>query len=170
MPKITYDYNRNNAVHYAHRWAFTRNPAYYDYEKIGGDCTNFASQCIFAGSNVMNYEENGWFYISGNNKSPSWSGVSFLWNFLVGNKDGIGPFAEEAKIRDMLPGDIIQLLFDGKTYQHSLLVVAAGAVPDAHNILVASHTDNVDNNPLSSYSYSRIRYLHIVGVRQWSKG
>ena len=36
-------YDRAAAVAYAHRWAFRRNPAYYDYEKIGGDCTNYAS-------------------------------------------------------------------------------------------------------------------------------
>lgn len=46
-----------------------------------------ASQCIFAGSNVMNYSKsNGWYYINGNNKSPSWSGVEFLHKFLITNK------------------------------------------------------------------------------------
>ncbi len=39
---------------YAHLWAYGRNPRYYDYEGIGGDCTNFASQCIYAGAGVMN--------------------------------------------------------------------------------------------------------------------
>lgn len=46
-------YDRAAAVAYAHRWAFRRNPAYYDYEKIGGDCTNYASQCLYAGSGIM---------------------------------------------------------------------------------------------------------------------
>ena len=48
-------YDRAAAVVYAHRWAFKRNPAYYDYEEIGGDCTNYASQCLYAGSGIMNY-------------------------------------------------------------------------------------------------------------------
>ena len=39
-------YDRAAAVRYAHIWAYGRNPRYYDYESIGGDCTNFASQCI----------------------------------------------------------------------------------------------------------------------------
>lgn len=43
-------YRRLNAVLYAHRWAYGRNPQFYDYEAIGGDCTNFASQCIYAGA------------------------------------------------------------------------------------------------------------------------
>ena len=48
-------YDRNNAVEYAKRWALSRNPRYYDFHGIGGDCTNFASQCIYAGAGVMNY-------------------------------------------------------------------------------------------------------------------
>lgn len=40
-------YDRRAAVLYAHRWAYGRNPAFYDYEGLGGDCTNFASQCAF---------------------------------------------------------------------------------------------------------------------------
>ena len=47
-------YDRLEAVSYAHRWAYGRNPAFYDYEEIGGDCTNYASQCIYAGTGVMN--------------------------------------------------------------------------------------------------------------------
>ena len=35
-------------VNYARKWAFSRNPAYYDFENIGGDCTNFVSQCLYA--------------------------------------------------------------------------------------------------------------------------
>ncbi|MBP3352092.1 MAG: amidase domain-containing protein [Lachnospiraceae bacterium] len=53
MREITY--NRTAAVYYARKWALGRNPAYYDFEEVGGDCTNFASQCIYAGAGVMNY-------------------------------------------------------------------------------------------------------------------
>lgn len=53
MKEIQYD--RKKAVEYAQKWAYKRNPNYYNYDAIGGDCTNFVSQCIFAGSQVMNY-------------------------------------------------------------------------------------------------------------------
>lgn len=46
-------YDRYSAVMYAHKWAYDRNPRYYNYDKIGGDCTNFASQCLLAGNGVM---------------------------------------------------------------------------------------------------------------------
>ena len=54
MPLPVLPYDRKAALRYAHRWAYSRNPAYYDYENLGGDCTNFASQCLYAGTGVMN--------------------------------------------------------------------------------------------------------------------
>ena len=48
-------YNRLKAVEYAKRWAYKRNPKYYNFDEIGGDCTSFISQCIYEGSGIMNY-------------------------------------------------------------------------------------------------------------------
>ena len=73
------DYDRSAAVLYAHQWAYGRNPAFYDYENVGGDCTNFASQCVFAGSGVMNFTPDfGWYYIDANPPGPGCpiSGIS----------------------------------------------------------------------------------------------
>lgn len=36
-------YDREQAVQYARMWAYDRNPAYYDFSNLGGDCTNFVS-------------------------------------------------------------------------------------------------------------------------------
>ena len=80
-------YDRNLAVSYATKWALNRNPKYYNFDKLGGDCTNFVSQCIFAGCNLMNYSKNNpWFYHSLNDRSPSWTGVEFLYKFLSRSK------------------------------------------------------------------------------------
>ena len=43
-------YDRQAAVDYAHRWAYHRNPDFYNFDELGGDCTNFASQCLYAPS------------------------------------------------------------------------------------------------------------------------
>lgn len=51
---LEFPYNREAAVKYAVEWAYRRNQEYYDFEQIGGDCTNFVSQCILAGTGVMN--------------------------------------------------------------------------------------------------------------------
>lgn len=57
-------YDRRRAVEYALRWALSRNPEYYNFDNIGGDCTNFVSQCLYAGCRVMNYSgDDGWYYI-----------------------------------------------------------------------------------------------------------
>ncbi len=105
----TIPYDREKAVAYAKRWAYGRNPKYYDFSEIGGDCTNFASQCIYAGAGVMNYTPVfGWYYISADNRTASWTGVQYLYNFLVGH-DGVGPTATEVPLDKIMPGDIVQL-------------------------------------------------------------
>lgn len=150
-------YNRERAVEYAHKWAFKRNPAYYDFTGIGGDCTNFISQCIHAGGAPMNYKKDmGWYYISASKRAPAWSGVQFLYNFLTSNR-GIGPIGKPIYREEIEIGDIVQLSFDGYTYEHSLLVVEVGNPVSEETILIATHTDDSDYRPLSTY-YAAKRY------------
>jgi len=155
---LTYD--RNEVVSYAEEWAFARNPEYFDFEDFGGDCTNFASQCIFAGSKVMNYTRDyGWYYVSSYDRAPSWTSVELLFRFLTRNT-GSGPFATEQPLKTAALGDIIQLSFDGAAFSHSLVVVNTRP-----NIAVACHTMDSLGRQLSSYTYNIARLLHIEGVR-----
>lgn len=155
-------YNRTAAVNYARKWALGRNPAYYDFEEIGGDCTNFASQCIYAGSGVMNYTPvMGWFYNSSYSRSPSWSGVEYLYNFLISNKS-VGPYARVVSAMEALPGDIVQLGTADLDFYHSPVITAV-----TPTILVAAHTYDALDRPLFSYIYDNARFLHIEGVRTW---
>ena len=157
-------YDRGAAVAYAHKWAFGRNPSYYDFENIGGDCTNFASQCIHAGGGVMNFTPTfGWYYVSAGRRAPAWTGVEYLWNFLTRTKQSPGPYGTPCALQDVRPGDIVQLSFDGVTYGHCPLVVSA----TPQGVLVAAHTEDADNRPLSSYSYQKLRCLHIGGVHPY---
>lgn len=153
-------------MEYAHKWAFGRNPAYLDFENLGGDCTNFASQCIYAGSGIMNYTQvYGWYYISSYNRTPSWTGVNYLFDFIAEN-NGSGPYAEVVDIKDIKPGDMIQLSFSGGgVFNHSPIIVQTGSEPGVDNIFVAAHTDDVDYYPLTGYQWTDIRYIHIAGVR-----
>ncbi|MDL2273549.1 amidase domain-containing protein [Oscillospiraceae bacterium OttesenSCG-928-G22] len=154
-------YSREKAVSYARRWAFSRNPAYLNYDDMGGDCTNFISQCLHEGGGEMNYRPDlGWYYRTGNDKAPAWSGVPYLYRFLL---SGLTPgfFAEEAPPERMEPGDVIQLSFDGTLFSHSLLVT----MRDTSELYVATHTFDSLNRPLSTYDYRGIRYIHIAGLR-----
>ncbi len=158
----TETYNREQVKQYAKKWAYLRNPQYYNYDKLGGDCTNFVSQCILAGTHQMNYEPNGWYYQNANQKSPSWTGVEFLFQFLTNNKS-VGPFGKMVQIEELQIGDVVQLSFGEDHYGHSLLVVEK----DINEIYVATHTFDSYARRLSSYQYEKMRMLHIEGVRKW---
>lgn len=161
MPKER-GYRRQEAVTYAKQWAMGRNPRYLDFERLGGDCTNFASQCIYAGSGVMNYTPvMGWYYNSPSDRTPSWTGVQYLYNFLTKNKS-VGPYGSETDRRGAEPGDIVQL-GNGAGYYHSPVIVSA----EDGNILVAAHSFDAYMRPLDSYIFEKIRFIHIEGVRSW---
>lgn len=155
-------YNRDAAVAYARKWALSRNPAYYDFEKIGGDCTNFTSQSIYAGAKVMNYTPTfGWYYRSSYDRAPAWTGVEYLYNFLINNKS-VGPYGHVVSQREAMPGDIVQLGTAGGDFYHSPMITAVSPI-----ILVAAHTYDALDRPLSSYIYDVARFIHIDGVRTW---
>lgn len=156
-------YNREKAVEYAHKWAYSRNPAYYNFDPVGGDCTSFVSQCIYAGSKVMNYQTNlGWYYRNGNDKSPSWSGVEYLYQFLIHNK-GVGPYGKKATQEELERGDIIQLLLQGEQFGHTAVIVEKRD----SRLWVATHTFDSDYRDPETYPYQKVRYIHIQGVRNW---
>lgn len=152
-------YNRQNVYDYAKKWAYSRNSKYYNFDLLGGDCTNFVSQCIFAGCHQMNYSgDKGWYYINGNNKSPSWTGVEFLYNFLLFN-NGVGPKGKDTNIQNLEIGDVVQLSFDGSKFTHSLIVVQSGT--NISNTLIAAHTYDVFGKSVAEYGFEKYRCIHI---------
>ncbi len=163
MPENGYD--RDIAVRYAMFWALRRNPEYTDFQELGGDCTNFVSQCVYAGGGVMNFTPIfGWYYISSFDRTASWSGVEFFYNFITQN-DGPGPYGIETSKNNLEVGDVIQLALDNEeTFQHSLFVTRIIPGP-FERILICAHSRDAFMRPLSTYSYKKIRYIHIEGVR-----
>ncbi len=152
-------YNREAVYEYAKKWAYGRNFKYYNFDPVGGDCTNFVSQCIYAGCMQMNYDRNnGWYYINGNNKSPSWTGVEFLYYFLIKNK-GLGPRGEERNIDKLEIGDVVQLSFNGHIFSHSLIVVKNGT--NVNNTLIAAHTYDIFEKSVAEYGFEKYRCVHI---------
>jgi hypothetical protein len=142
-----------------------RNPKYYDYDSLGGDCTNFVSQCLYAGSGVMNYKPTfGWYYIGANNHSPSWTGVEYLYNFLT-RKAGVGPVGEEVSKDEVQPGDISQFASTSARFSHTQMIVSVEKGPGLDGIFVATHTYDSLDRALSSYQFLKIRFIHILGVR-----
>ena len=157
-------YNRNMAVDYALTYALTKNPKYYDYTTSGGNCTNFVSQCIYAGAPQMNFTSDGWFYISPVNTSPSWANVEPLFNFLTNNK-GVGPFASKSPLEICEVGDIIQLKFYGASVFGHSLVITQIEDRTPTGIFICANTNDVKNKRMSDYQYVDFRLLHILGYR-----
>jgi hypothetical protein len=156
-------YNRARAVEYAKKWAFDRNKAYFDYGKYGGDCTNFVSQCLRAGGAPMVDGIYGWNYYSANRHSASWTGVEFLYNFLTratpkGGSGGGSIKGRVVSLEELEVGDIVQLSFDGHSFSHTLLVVEIGF---GGEIFISAHDNDAFGRPLSTYSYKKVRGLHI---------
>ena len=158
---VVKSYRRDRAVEYAGRYAFGQNPVFGNFRGIGGNCTNFVSQAIYAGSCVMNYKPTyGWYYVSLDNRAPSWTGVDFFFNFMTSNT-GVGPFGSEVGADALEVGDVIQLGREGEGFYHTLLVVGF----EGEDTLVAAQTNDAFRRPLSSYEYDYARFLKIDGVR-----
>ncbi|MDR3344667.1 MAG: amidase domain-containing protein [Oscillospiraceae bacterium] len=143
-------YNREAAVRYAHEWVYRRNPKYYDFSQIGGDCTNFISQALFAGGIPMDKKPDGWYYRSPDDRAPAWSSVSKLYEYGTRKKSN-GMTLTEIPPAEIQIGDVIQLSFRQGEWGHSLLVVRAGDSPDESNVLIAAHSNDNDFRPLGSY-------------------
>lgn len=170
-------YDRDAAVAYAQQWWNTRNYTgnYLAYDDFGGNCQNFASQCIHAGGIDMDYtgvHDVQWkFYDENlNNKSTargrsySWTGVDMFYTYAVNNySDGLVTLTD-IDYSYAQKGDIIHV---GAYYEwrHALLVtdVLKNADGTLQDIIVASNTADRWNYPLSAYIYTGARLIHILG-------
>jgi len=111
----------------------------------------------------MNYKKHiGWYYNSSSDRTASWSGVEFLYNFLIKNKE-IGPRGINADISDLEIGDIIQLKILRERFSHSLIILDKRG-NSLQDIYIATHTEDAYYRKLSTYDFQDIRYIHIKDV------
>ena len=162
------EYNRARAVAYAKEWALKRNPLFIDFTGRGGDCTNFVSQCIYAGSCQMNFTTDyGWYFITSENRAPAWTSVEFFYEFMTGAPEfrrangGIGPYGIEVDASGVFEGDVVQLADSSGDFYHTLLITGF----KNGQTLVSAHSNDALDKPLSEYNFSDLRYIHIEGVR-----
>ncbi|MBQ8214125.1 MAG: amidase domain-containing protein [Clostridia bacterium] len=166
---VTKPYNRERAVEYARRWALDRNPLFIDFTEIGGNCTNFVSQAVLAGSCTMNYTPDfGWYYISEDDRAPAWSGVEYFFDYITETplfreqNGGVGPFATVVEREAVMLGDVIQYANRAGDWYHTVIVTGF----DGEEILISAQSDDALDRPVSSYRNAVTkRYLHIESVR-----
>jgi hypothetical protein len=162
------NYDRHKSVQYAELWWDKANPAYIEFEV---DCSNFVSQCLFAGGVPMHYtgkRDSGWWYKGRNNGvefwSFSWAVAQSLQAYMIRNHSGLQ--VEEALTADLLElGDVISYDWNGDGhFRHSAIVTAK----DSNGMpLVNAHTTNSRHrywNYKDSYAWTertRYRFLHV---------
>ena len=140
-------YDRLKVQAYANTWWNSYNPQYLFFEN--DDCTNFVSQCLFAGNAPMNYtgkREIGWWYQGRIGKqelwSFSWTVADSLRRYLTGGSNYW--HAERVNLpQELTIGDVISYDFDGNGhYQHSTVVskMDVNGMP-----LISAHTTDSHN-------------------------
>ncbi|HZG55188.1 amidase domain-containing protein [Paenibacillus sp.] len=140
----SYRYDREAARAYADRHWNEPNPQFIHFDV---DCTNYVSQCLYAGGAPMNYtggRESGWWYRgrSGGRElwSYSWSVAHALHWYLMGERSGGLAAEQAASARELTIGDVICYDFDGDgRFEHSVIVTGADG---AGQPLVNAHTTN----------------------------
>ena len=165
-----FEYDRVAAVEYARKWALSRNHQFKDYEQLGGNCTNYISQCINAGGIPMDSDGNNvmkeWYWYSDNKRTPSWTGAQPFFEYLTSNNtydtDNFGIYASQVSYDELELGDIIQLVDNNKAY-HTMIITRI--ILDGDNIydyLICQNTYDLLDYPLSLKVGER-RYLKIFG-------
>lgn len=164
-------YDRQKAQLYADTWWDKNNPQYLGFDV---DCSNFVSQCLFAGGASMNYtgkRETGWWYKGRINNqeqwSFSWSVAHSLQSYLSYSKSGLR--ANVVDRADQLTiGDVIVYDWDGDAkFQHSVIV---SAMDSQGQPLVNAHTTNSKHrfwDYRDSHAWSektQYRFLHILDL------
>ncbi|HAJ77877.1 MAG TPA: amidase [Clostridiales bacterium] len=156
-------YNREKAIEYAYTWWNKRNPKFYNFDELGGDCTNFVSQCLYYGGINMNYTHLGWFYKSLNYRSPSWTGVDEFYSFSMNNNYGLGVKCAVSNLKDIKMGDIVQLQLNNENeFQHTALITKIINEDNKKNVFITCHSYDAKDKSISSYNYKNIRFLKIL--------
>ncbi|HHX60542.1 MAG TPA: amidase domain-containing protein [Epulopiscium sp.] len=167
-------YNVNKAVKYALQYALEINPKFGNYEKWGGDCTNYVSQCLYAGEIPFDWEgidvRYHWYWHSETKRTPSWTAANSLKFYMEENGTNkrqnldLGLRAIGTNQDQLLRGDIVQLIDHKDNAYHSMIVtdyvVQGGQVMD---YLVSQHSgyDEEDEGRLKNYPLSHKRGIKV---------
>ncbi len=182
--KSTETYNRDKAVKYAHQyvnpiygWDEKRydNPAAYNhsYYPFEADCTNYISQCLYAGGwkQIVGgiYSSDAWYYkkyVPGEHfwdktikdYSHTWTVANDFYKFCSKHPDRAKKVSIEKDDKGLLKvkgtlevGDIVQMDGLGKKkpdgeWDHSMIITD---ISSNGELYVSAHTSDLENEPLS---------------------
>lgn len=164
---VNSEYNREDAIAYAKNYYYFPNGSYQDYSNVGGDCTNFVSQCLAAGDMTMigsinAYSDSNWYYYGPNipSRSTSWTGAEEFRKHWANDSDNDGNnrawmyrlfqygYAEEHWLTTtagvVRGGDPIQLVYTGGEAYHTMFALQflINPMTGDDDIYYAQHSDN----------------------------
>lgn len=165
------NYNRSRALDYALTYFADYNPEYPDWNSSGGDCANFASQCLHYGGIPMvgskgNTNNESMWYSYGNtqnlkNVSATWILANSFKNYWMQKSRYYYRYENyESAYNVAKVGDIIQLITSNKVARHTYIVV--GKDSNTKDLILACHSANTDrarlSNKYNSYGGGYILY------------
>jgi hypothetical protein len=157
-----YTYNRQATVNYALQWWDKANPAYRNFGS--NDCTNFVSQCLFAGGWSMKgwnkWSLSHWFYYSTIYYSNTWTVADDFSKFLTvySGRGQARSLTYKPLNQHFNIGDIVQIDYDGDgKWDHTMIITKV----TASEIYVTYHWAPSSFVPLTSLKdkYPTARFM-----------
>lgn len=166
------EYDRDAALEYAASYINKRNPQWWDYSDVGGNCQNFASQCLYAGGIPMDTVGHVWKWYSERvsngggryGRSSSWTSVDFFVEYVKLNS-GAGLVAQVSDdYMSGIPGDLVIIGTEGD-WRHTIIVsdIVTDDEGNPVDYLVYSNTCELENYPVSLYGYPEAILVEIIG-------
>ena len=173
LPEAEHPYDRQAALDYADAYAMARSPEWVDYSDYGGNCQNFASQCLYAGGIPMDTTGDAvWkWYGSTPSQTPEPQGRSASWtavgSFRAYARDntGFGLASQvDAPYYAGRPGDLIQM-GDGESWAHTVVIrqLVQNEAGETTDYLIHSNTNDMANYPASLYGYPELSLIAVAG-------
>lgn len=170
-------YNRDQALEYAKKWVNKRNS---DWSTFDANCQNYASQVVYSGGIPMDYIGDAishlqWkFYNPTYNEREIASGYLYTWTYVpyfytyAKNNTGLGLCADiDVNMYYAEAGDIIHVgtnLTETGPNRHALVSIGPYKKDNkVLDILVNSNTVDLENYPLSAYTYPYSSLIKIYG-------
>jgi cell wall-associated NlpC family hydrolase len=160
-------YNRGNAIGYANTYYNNYNPQYTSFSE---DCTNFTSQCMYAGGlpmvNCYNNVPAAWWYnFSNTTWSNTWSVAANQETFLVLNSSPHWGYVASSYLAPtnaypsgVSPGDLFYYSwYNNGVINHAGIYVANGTDPHSGDsgALQDQHTTNRQDAIWTLYPYNQ---------------
>ena len=167
-----HEYNREEALKQT-VWVNKRDPQWIEFDS---NCQNFASQVVYSGGVPMDHYGNASNYLQWKMYDESYNenelnqGYVYTWTYVpyfreyAKNNTGYGLCADvDVNIYYAEAGDVIHVGTTGPT-RHALVVIGDYKVDGKTvDILVNSNTVDLENYPISAYSYPYVSLIKIYG-------